>query len=217
MTMDLSLSLPQLGLLGTPDDVALVAAGAERRCRRPVPGASPARRRGRERPARALARRSGRVPRRGAGRSVVALRPETRAAAHPPLYFAGYTDRALRRIARYGDGWLPGGLPLPVVAHMWRRLREITEAAGRDPDGQRLVVRGNATVTAEPDGQPFVGSVRQIADEVVACAAVGAHEVHLDLQFTPKISSGRQYLETAAEVLELTRGRLDRTAPVPAA
>jgi len=136
---------------------------------------------------------------------------------HPPLYFAGYTNRALRRIARYGDGWLPGGLPLPVVAQMWRRLRELTEAAGRDPDGQRLVVRANATVTAEPDGQPFVGSVRQIADEVVACAALGAHEVHLDLQFTPEISSGRNYLDTAAEVLELTRGRLDRTAPVPAA
>lgn len=135
---------------------------------------------------------------------------------HPPLYFAAYTDRGLRRIARYGDGWLPGGLPLPVVEAMWRRLRELTEGAGRDPDGQRLVIRANATVTASPAG-PFAGTVRQIADEIVACSEVGADEVHLDLQFTPTIRNGTQYLDVAGAIMGLVRPRIDRTAPSPAA
>jgi probable F420-dependent oxidoreductase len=134
---------------------------------------------------------------------------------HPPLYFAAYTDRGLHRIARYGDGWMPGGLPLPVVEAMWRRLRELTEAAGRDPAGQRLIVRANATITPDTDGQPFVGTVRQLAGEVAACAAAGAHEVHLDLQFTPSIRTGRQYLDTAGELLDLVGERLGR-APTAA-
>ena len=29
---------------------------------------------------------------------------------HPPLWFAGTIDKALVRVARYGQGWLPGGL-----------------------------------------------------------------------------------------------------------
>jgi alkanesulfonate monooxygenase SsuD/methylene tetrahydromethanopterin reductase-like flavin-dependent oxidoreductase (luciferase family) len=29
---------------------------------------------------------------------------------HPPLWFAGTIEKALRRVAEYGDGWLPGGL-----------------------------------------------------------------------------------------------------------
>ncbi|MDQ4119418.1 MAG: LLM class F420-dependent oxidoreductase [Actinomycetota bacterium] len=155
----------------------------------------------------------------GTGFDIASARhgPKPAQSPHPPLYFAGYTERSLQRIARYGDGWLPAGLPLPVLQGMWRRLRELTEAAGRDPAGQCLIVRANATVTAHADGQPFVGTVRQIADEIVACAEAGAHEVHLDLQFTPAIRTGRQYLDTAGEVLDLVRARLDRSGPVPAA
>lgn len=151
---------------------------------------------------------------RGTGFDIAASRhgPKPAQRPHPPLYFAAYTDRGLRRIARYGDGWLPGGLPLPAIEAMWRRLRELTEAAGRDPDGQRLVIRANATVAPHAGG-PFVGTVREIADEIVACADVGADEVHLDLQFTPTIRTGRQYLDTAGEVLELVHRRLGRSAP----
>lgn len=59
---------------------------------------------------------------------------------------------------------------------------------------------------------PFVGTVRQIADEVAACAEIGADEVHLDLQFTPTIRTGRQYLDVAAEVLALVHARVGSSA-----
>lgn len=154
---------------------------------------------------------------RGAGFDVAASQhgPKPVQRPHPPLYFAAYTDRGLRRIARYGDGWLPAGLPLPVIEAMGQRLRELTEAAGRDPDGQRVVIRANATVTANAAG-PFVGAVRQIADDIVACAEAGADEVHLDLQFTPTIRTGTQYLDTAGAIMELVRRRIDRTASTAA-
>lgn len=50
-----------------------------------------------------------------------------------PLFVAGNTDRAIRRTARWGDGWLPASLPLPRLAAGKARLLECAEQAGRDP------------------------------------------------------------------------------------
>jgi probable F420-dependent oxidoreductase len=50
-----------------------------------------------------------------------------------PLFVAGNTDRAIRRTARWGDGWLPASLPLPRLAAGGARLRAEAEEAGRDP------------------------------------------------------------------------------------
>jgi probable F420-dependent oxidoreductase len=51
-----------------------------------------------------------------------------------PLFIAGNTERAIRRTARHGDGWLPASLPPPRLAAGKARLREYAEQAGRDPD-----------------------------------------------------------------------------------
>lgn len=143
----------------------------------------------------------------GDGLDVAASRcgPKPLQTPHPPFYFAAFTEPALRRVARFGDGWLPAGLPPAVVDPMWRRLGELTEEEGRDPAAQRLVVRANAVVTGRPDGRPHVGPVRHIADELLAFAEIGAHELHLDLQFDPGIRGVDQYIDTAAEILELLR------------
>lgn len=50
-----------------------------------------------------------------------------------PLFVAGNTERAIRRTARWGDGWLPASLPLPQLAAGKARLRAYAEEAGRDP------------------------------------------------------------------------------------
>lgn len=143
----------------------------------------------------------------GDGLDVAPSRSGPKPVRTPPIYFAAFTEAGLRRIARFGDGWLPIGLPPTVVAPMWRHLRELTEQQGRDPAGQRLVVRANAAVTARPDGTPHVGPIWHIADELLAYAEVGAHEIHLDLQFDPTIGSAGRYLDTAAEILGLLRER----------
>src|SRR5581483_1910563 len=50
-----------------------------------------------------------------------------------PLFIAGNTDRAIRRAAQYGTGWLPAGLPPQRMAEGRSRLLRYAEEAGRDP------------------------------------------------------------------------------------
>ena len=58
---------------------------------------------------------------------------------HPPIWVGGHSKAALRRTARYGDGWHPVGaiaaMPLPPqeLGALIGELHRQTEAAGRDP------------------------------------------------------------------------------------
>ena len=58
---------------------------------------------------------------------------------HPPIWVGGHSPVALRRVARYGDGWHPVGanpaVPLrpAELAASLDELRRLTEAEGRDP------------------------------------------------------------------------------------
>jgi probable F420-dependent oxidoreductase len=50
-----------------------------------------------------------------------------------PIWIGGQADAVLRRIARLGDGWLPGGYPDDEMGKAIERLRRYTMEAGRDP------------------------------------------------------------------------------------
>lgn len=52
---------------------------------------------------------------------------------HPPLILGGETDHTLRRIVRYGDGWLPRAMKPEIVTKGMARLAQFAEEAGRDP------------------------------------------------------------------------------------
>jgi len=60
--------------------------------------------------------------------SVAALAPS---AALPPVIVGGMSGPALRRAARYGDGWFPLPAPLPVVTEARARLEELAAQYGR--------------------------------------------------------------------------------------
>jgi probable F420-dependent oxidoreductase len=51
-----------------------------------------------------------------------------------PVWFGGFTDPAIRRAGRLGDGWLPGGRPVDdsLKRHL-DLLHQSMEEAGRDP------------------------------------------------------------------------------------
>jgi probable F420-dependent oxidoreductase len=52
-----------------------------------------------------------------------------------PVWFGGHQDVTLRRIAKWGDGWIMNAHPLGETADAeFAKLRRYTEAAGRDPD-----------------------------------------------------------------------------------
>jgi alkanesulfonate monooxygenase SsuD/methylene tetrahydromethanopterin reductase-like flavin-dependent oxidoreductase (luciferase family) len=52
-------------------------------------------------------------------------------AAVPPVIVGGMSESALRRAARYGDGWFPLPVPLPVVTGARARLAELAAQHGR--------------------------------------------------------------------------------------
>jgi probable F420-dependent oxidoreductase len=53
---------------------------------------------------------------------------------HPPLWFGGYTDRALGRVARLGDGWYGFDLSPELLIDRLAVLRSHLEECGRGPD-----------------------------------------------------------------------------------
>jgi alkanesulfonate monooxygenase SsuD/methylene tetrahydromethanopterin reductase-like flavin-dependent oxidoreductase (luciferase family) len=71
---------------------------------------------------------------------------------HPPIYLGAYGPRALERVIRHGDGWLPGHLGGKTVPG-------IEEPIGRIPELQRLAAEAGrgpvpVTVSAAPEDDP---------------------------------------------------------------
>ena len=57
-----------------------------------------------------------------------------------PILIGGESDLALKRVARYGDGWLAFKLSPEEAPVRIEKLRALTREQGRDPDQLRLVV-----------------------------------------------------------------------------
>ena len=59
---------------------------------------------------------------------------------HPPLWIGGWSDAALARAARQGDGWYGFDLPLERVSACVATLRRLAEEHGRDPAALQLII-----------------------------------------------------------------------------
>jgi probable F420-dependent oxidoreductase len=63
---------------------------------------------------------------------------------HPPIWIGGHSGPAVRRAAKYGDGWMPIGLRPPAIlepeelAGKIARLRKLTVETGRPEDAVSL-------------------------------------------------------------------------------
>ncbi|WP_055587305.1 TIGR03619 family F420-dependent LLM class oxidoreductase [Peterkaempfera griseoplana] len=129
-------------------------------------------------------------------------------AAPIPVYLAAGSVRALERVARRADGWLPTGAPPSVLGARWRQLTERAAALGRDPGALGFCVRANVELTRaalpDADRSPFTGSVEQIVADVAAHAEVGAGEVLLDIQGSAR--DGAELADLAAELHSAVRG-----------
>src|SRR5690606_25318889 len=84
--------------------------------------------------------------------------PQPRQRPQPPTCAHAHSTPALRRAARYGDGWHPVGasaaVPLPPeeVRAKLAELRRLTEAEGRDFD--RLTISYKAPLYDRPGDAP---------------------------------------------------------------
>ena len=112
---------------------------------------------------------------------------------HPPIWIGGHSAPALRRVARYGDGWHPVGAnpAVPLRPSELRasldQLARLTEAERRDPS--RLTISFKApvydpsvtTLTAS-ERRPFSGTAQQIADDIGAYEKAGVSELVFDFR-----------------------------------
>src|SRR5690606_15818446 len=126
---------------------------------------------------------------------------------HPPIWVGGHSKPALRRAARYGDGWHPVGataaVPLPPeeLRAKLAELRRLTEAEGRDFD--RLTIPYKAPLYDRPGDTPagdrkrFAGSPEEIAGDIRELEALGVSEMVFDFR-SPTLSESLERMERFA-------------------
>ncbi|OBJ96876.1 LLM class F420-dependent oxidoreductase [Mycolicibacterium conceptionense] len=120
----------------------------------------------------------------------------------------GTSSKALQRIAKRADGWMPvlttpGLVGVAELRTGWNRIREMASEYGRDASRMEMVVVGNVTFTerdAGPDRSAFVGTLDQIMEDIDTAAQAGADELIVDLNLQDWFTSTGQMLETAVEI-----------------
>jgi probable F420-dependent oxidoreductase len=116
---------------------------------------------------------------------------------HPPIWVGGHSRAALRRAARYGDGWHPVGAnpASPLRPEEMRakltELHHLTEAAGRDPTALTISYKAPLYDTSltgaalDADGtqrRPFSGTGDQILTDIATYGDLGVSELILDFR-----------------------------------
>jgi probable F420-dependent oxidoreductase len=129
-------------------------------------------------------------------RSIIGPKPVQK--PHPPLYLAGYTPGAMRRVAETGNGWNPAGVPVEPMARMLLAIRAMARDAGRAAEEVDLVVRANCHLTDEPEPNgraAFAGSIDQLVDDTKAVEALEAAEIFFDVQYSPNVNTTSDVVE----------------------
>ncbi len=114
---------------------------------------------------------------------------------HPPIWIGGHSRPALRRAAKFGDGWQPVGAtsasPLPPAEFrgLLDRLKQLTEAEGRDFDALTISFKAPSYDPGRiPEGHDrllFTGEPGRIAEDLRAYKAMGVHEIVFDFRSPP--------------------------------
>ena len=85
---------------------------------------------------------------------------------HPPIWIGSWgSDRGLRRVARYGDGWMASAYNITpeIFSERWKKLLFYVEETGKDPGSM-----GNAVVTMFMYLSENREKARQVARDTLA-------------------------------------------------
>ena len=131
------------------------------------------------------------------------IQPKPVQKPHPPIYLAAYSPGALKRVATLANGWNPTGIPVDGMTQMMGQIRNMAQAAGRDPAAIELIVRANLSISAEPMGKTrpiFSGAPDEIKADIDAVRTLGASEVFFDANFSPGVRSENDVLRIVEEI-----------------
>jgi len=79
---------------------------------------------------------------------------------YPPIWFGGQSDRILRAVVKYGDGWIPANNTSPEEYEaLVKKLRTFASEAGRDPSS--ITVAGPFTTQIARDHEEALRTVRE--------------------------------------------------------
>jgi probable F420-dependent oxidoreductase len=123
----------------------------------------------------------------------------------PPILLGGMARPALQRVGRIADGWVTSSrTDLLKIDKLIGVVRESAEAAGRDPAGLRIVVRGVVRIgppVTGSDGErlPLSGSYDQIRADTQRLGELGVTELFYDLNWDPLIGSPDAPIAAATE------------------
>jgi probable F420-dependent oxidoreductase len=116
---------------------------------------------------------------------------------HPPIWIGGHSRPALRRVAKYGDGWHPVGAnpAVPLRPHELQvaldDLNGLIEAEGRDPAAVTISFKAplydvspasQFGKQAGHERQTFSGSAEQVVEDIATYSKLGVSEVILDFR-----------------------------------
>lgn len=109
-------------------------------------------------------------------RGIGGIGPTPANGQRPELLIGGYADIALRRAARYGDGWTQGGGTPDAFAQGVERLQREWVEAGRSGEPKAIalfyfVLGANAEQTASENLGYYYAWLGDDADQIVASAA----------------------------------------------
>jgi probable F420-dependent oxidoreductase len=135
---------------------------------------------------------------------------------HPPIWIGGHSRPALRRAARYGDGWHPVGanpaVPLrpAELSVALDELRRLTEAEGRDPAALTISFKAPVYDRGQAGGpggerRPFSGTTGQIAEDIATYARLGVSELIFDFR-SESLDESLDRMEHFATVIKPAAG-----------
>jgi probable F420-dependent oxidoreductase len=123
-----------------------------------------------------------------------------------PIWIGGHTPQAIRRAARFGDGWQPlvqrppADLPPAEMKEKIAQLRASARAAGRDPQHITLAMGSSIQFTAGATTGPrslFTGTPAQIIESLQRYQELGVQNFRCDFP-SPSIEALLQAMERFA-------------------
>jgi probable F420-dependent oxidoreductase len=139
---------------------------------------------------------------------------------HPPIWIGGHSRPALRRVAKYGDGWHPVGAnpAVPLRPHELQAaladLKRLIAAEGRHPDAVTITFKA-PLYDVSPSGElerqrglerrPFSGTTEQVAEDIHTYGQLGVSELIFDFR-SEHLSESLDRMEHFATVIKPTAG-----------